>query len=168
MMKRALMPMGLLLILAEPVAAQEPLAIQLITPCRYVDTRIPGCTPGEQGCRTGPFHDGETREFLVQLPDRERPIPFAARGLILTVTAVDPTADGHLLLYDAALSERPPTSSLNFQAGANTATTTFVQQEIPITRARRGVAVYARVSDGGSVHVVLDVLGYLMPSHITP
>ncbi len=158
---------------ALPTSAQEPLEFYPITPCRWIDTRVEDCVVGG-GCYEGPFMDGETRKYLVQaaavcpMTSRwDQPIPLGARVLIVTIAAVEPTNRGHLLAYDASLWDRPRASTLNFQPGQATSNLAFValgQDLGPGFPIGPDLAVYARVADGGWTHVVIDIVGYLMPA----
>lgn len=172
-MRSMMLVVGLALALVRPAAGQEPLVVvRLPAPCRWVDTRVPGCVPGG-GCLTGPFISGQRRDYLVAavaecpIGSGTRPIPLGARGLVLTVVAVGATAPGYLLFYDASLLEQPAASSLNFNAGGATSSMVFTalgqDWRIPGALIYPDLAVYAAVSGGGSVHVVMDIVGYLMP-----
>lgn len=155
-------------------------------PCRILDTRIP-FSPPLNGLNTGALRDGEVRRYGTMcgaecLDDRTmRPIPLGARAIVVTVTAVGATAAGHLILYDSTLDDplstnyrgTPKISTVNFQRGSAVANTTVVRlgQDQgynvgePILP---DLAIRARVSDGGSVHVILDVLAFFFDTTATP
>ena len=152
-------------------ANAEPLAFHPIAPCRWVDTRENRCEVGSfvdplTPCHTGALHDGETRLLNVQETEicGERSVPVGAKVLVLTVTAVAATGPGRLVLRDAT-TPRPGGSSVNFEPGVNRSNLVFVKlgqmqgQDLD-TLFYPDTAVWARVSDGGTVHVTLDVLGY--------
>jgi hypothetical protein len=150
--------------------ATAALLLHLITPCRYLDTREPACIVGSgRVCHSGPFADAERRAYLVQAvaecPAPARPIPIGAQGLLVTVTATGATAPGWLLLYDATILSRPLASTLVFEAGHSSTTSAIVQLgqeqgQVPGQQIMPDLAIYARVP-GGTVHVVVDIVGYL-------
>jgi hypothetical protein len=80
-------------------------------------------------------------------------IPSTARALAVNVTATEPTHAGHLRVYPAA-SGVPEASFVNYAAGS--------------TRANSGVVglgpssefVVAVGQAAGTVHVIVDVVGY--------
>jgi hypothetical protein len=130
----------------------------------------------------GVFHHAEVRRYLAMCgatcyeDTTRRPIRFHATGIVVTVIAVNATAPGHLVLYDSTLEDpwsshyrpgwTPGFSTVNFQKGAAVANTTFVKlgQDQgynvgePILP---DLAIRAFVSDGGTVHVVLDLVAVL-------
>lgn len=164
---------------AHPPVPTKKLDVYMITPCRLIDTRVQDFVVGGGVSNRLPFKDGETREYLIQAsgvcpfddPEAPRPVPLGAKGLIVTITAVDATDRGHLILYDPTLPwysplSRPLVSTINFTPNTNIANTTFtiLGQEmglLPLQEILPDMAVYARVQGGGTVHVVVDVLGYL-------
>ena len=100
----------------------------------------------------------------------ERPIPLGAQAVIVTLTAVDPTENGHFTMYDpyplTGDLDPPLVSSLNFTKGQNIATTVFSTlgqwqfQAISVPFSPDS-ALRAGIANGGTVDVVLDVVGYL-------
>ncbi len=156
-------------IVALTAAVVESSEFHPITPCRYVDTRVEGCIIGGS-CHLGPFVDDETRRYLVAgsaiCPMTEqwpRPVPLGAEVVVITLTAVDSTNRGHLIAYDNGLWERPRVSTLNFQPGQATSTLAYVALApdpgpgFPILP---DMAIFARVAEGGSVHIIIDIVGY--------
>ena len=166
-----------------PLEPQKLVTHLLARPCRVLDTRLPGCQAAviwppsvdPYVCPTGRMANGETRYLQFQAGARcqgttTQPIPLGAKGLLVTLTAVEPTAEGHLVLYDpypmTFETGPPPVSSLNFSAGQNAASAVttalgqwqFQEPDIPFAP---DTALTARVAGGGSVHVVVDVVGYL-------
>jgi hypothetical protein len=119
--------------------------------------------------------DGETRHLRFRAGatchgTTTQPVPLGAKGLLVTLTAVEPAGNGNLTLYDpfppTGETEAPGVSSLNFTAGQNASTsvTTALGQWPDAPDA----ALAARVADAESagvrarsVHVVVDVVGYL-------
>ena len=163
----------------DPLQPQELVTHMLARPRRALDTRLAGCQaavlwPRSIGaCPQGKLSDGETRYMNFQAVaecNGVRPIPLNARGLIVTVTAVDPTGNGHLVIYDpyplTGETEAPLASTLNFTAGQNSSTLAFTAlgqfqfQSISIPFLPDS-AIKVRVTGAGNVHVVLDVVGYL-------
>lgn len=125
--------------------------VMLPSPIRVLDTR--GESPGAQYNSGGPLADGVTRTygpFAALPPD--------ATGIVANLTAVGwGGAAGYLTIFPAGAS-RPPTSSLNFSTGAyawaNSVNAGFG------TGANAGkVSIFASVG-GGSVQVLLDIVGY--------
>lgn len=122
-----------------------PLDFFTVAPCRVVDTRN---SPGPYG---GPaLAAGSWRSFtLVGLCG----IPPTAAAVVVNLTVVSPTAGGHLTLYPGG-APAPTSSTINFGPGqtrANNATLLL------------GITGDLGVLNGmpsGSVHVVLDVVGY--------
>jgi hypothetical protein len=158
-------------------AYHMPTTIRLVQPTRIIDTRIPGPAlgeypkTGEPYALGGPLLSGEIRQYMVQADL----VPVGAQGVVVTVTVVAPTGSGHLLAFDPTIalyepfpSLPPLASTLNFTAGQTVATTTFVALG-QLVGASPGdpfwpdFALFVHVSDGGRVHVVVDVLGYLLP-----
>lgn len=162
----------LLLLCAAPLAA-DPLSVHLVTPCRWLDTRIPGCIPGSGNlCAQGAFHDQETRAYLIQASARcstgEQPIPLGAKGLVANVTATGASNQGNLLLMDATKWDQPtpPSSFVSFRPGANSANLVMVplgqeQGQVPGSQIQPDLSILARVAGGGTVHIVVDIVGYL-------
>ena len=116
----------------------------LIPPCRLVDTRDVG-DPG------GALASGTPRRIQAAGPCG---IPGDARALAVTVTVVDATASGNLLLYRGA-TDPTPTSTVNFAAGVNRANNAIVEI------GQGGINARASLAGGsGQVHVIVDVNGY--------
>ena len=130
-----------------------------MTPARLLDTRS----------GSGPLQSLETRAVGVRLQpqrvgeavrveaDGERHGMLRASSLdvpvtvVLNVTIVNPTAAGFLTVY-ADQSAPPPTSDLNFPAGALLSNLVVAQ-----VGSDGKIAIYNLT---GSSHVVVDVLGY--------
>jgi hypothetical protein len=163
-----------------PLQPQELVTHMLARPCRVLDTRLPGCQaavlwPRSLGtCQQGKLSDGETRYMNFQTGPAQcngvRPIPLNARGLIVTIAVVEPTGNGHLVIYDpyplTGEVGAPLAATLNFTAGQNSSTLAFTAlgqfqlQSISIPFAPDS-AMTIRVAGPGKAHVVLDVVGYL-------
>lgn len=154
--------------------ASIALVLHLITPCRWLDTRVPGCIVGAgRLCAQGPMTDGEVRKYLVQASavcpadGLDRPVPLGAQALQVSVTVIGATSSGHLLLYDPTLAERPLASTINFDGSGVRSNWGIValgqwQGQAPGIPILPDVGIYARVASG-SVHVVVDIVGYWMP-----
>ncbi|HYU32438.1 MAG TPA: ExeM/NucH family extracellular endonuclease [Thermoanaerobaculia bacterium] len=113
-----------------------------VTPCRAVDTRA-----------STPLQDGVPRTFALH---GVCGIPPTAKVVVLNVTIVAPTGSGDLTIYagDAAAPAFP-----TMQFPVIGARSLFVV--VPLSQDAAGeVAVQASVAGSGTVHVVLDVLGY--------
>ncbi|MDP9019821.1 MAG: hypothetical protein M3N25_03300, partial [Actinomycetota bacterium] len=72
-------------------------------------------------------------------------------GVVVTVTATDPTAGSHLTVWPTG-SSRPLASNLNFTAGRTISNSVFVK-----TGTGGKVSIY---NNSGSVHVIADVVGW--------
>ncbi|MDP8988341.1 MAG: hypothetical protein M3N11_08355, partial [Actinomycetota bacterium] len=72
-------------------------------------------------------------------------------GVVVTVTATDPTAASHLTVWPTG-SPRPVASNLNFTAGRTVANSVFVK-----TGTGGKVSIF---NNSGSVHVIADVVGW--------
>jgi hypothetical protein len=118
-----------------------------VSPCRMVDTRN---TAGPLG---GPaLQPGSVRTFLLT---GLCGVPSSAKALAVNVTVTQPTAAGDLRLLPNDLCSLPLVSTINYAPGQ--------------TRANNAVAALASDGSGGlkvvtdsagSVHFILDVMGY--------
>ena len=165
-----------------PPAYARPSQIVFIPQVRFLDTRTGTATceaesaPGAP-IAIGPFHDAEERDFMIAdcwsaNEDGVITIPPTAIGLVLNITAVNPTGKGYLLAYDA-LAQRPTTSTLNFTPGQNRNSLTIVALGQYVGQAIGvpfwpDLAIFTKVSGGGTVDVIVDVLGYLVPAQEAP
>lgn len=137
-----------------------PLATYLVDPCRFVDTRDDVLAPFEHA---GPFVDGELRRYHV---GAHCGVPSDAKGVILNVTVTEATAVGHVVVYGPAPNvPAPVVSTLNLTPSitmANEVTVRLGADAIGGPGALLFVDLAVRVVvPGGTVHVVLDVTGYL-------
>jgi hypothetical protein len=120
-------------------------------PLRLLDTRVVDPCP-VRPCGL-PIQDGEARYIQAQL---NASIPPGARAVVVTLTAVDATSNGRLVLYNPQAG-LPAVTSLSFGPGlASSAGATSALGVLP----HPDLAVWARVSGGGTVHVIIDVVGY--------
>jgi hypothetical protein len=129
--------------------ATLPLGFYTVAPCRMVDTR------NANGPLGGPvLTSGQARNF--PLLSAACGVPATAKALSINATAVVPSAAGSLVIYpgDAAT---PPTSNLDFNAGAVRANNAIVG----LARSGDGsVTVLPGLGSGGQVHFIIDVNGY--------
>jgi alpha-tubulin suppressor-like RCC1 family protein/pimeloyl-ACP methyl ester carboxylesterase len=124
--------------------AQMPM---LASPERVVDTRTGG---------GGPIGTGTSRCFAIA---GIASIPANATGLVVNVTAVGYRAKGWLTAYPGGQAV-PTTSTLNFDVGE------YAMANATIVGLGGGQACINVGTIGGtpgSSHVILDVVGYLMP-----
>ena len=113
-----------------------------VTPCRAVDTRS-----------SSPLQDGVPQNFALH---GVCGIPVTATTVVLNVTAVDPTGDGDLTVY-AADAAPPGFPTLPFLAGKTRA---LIVVAVVSQDAAGEITVQASVAGGGTVDVVVDVMGY--------
>lgn len=117
----------------------------LVTPCRLFDTRRPEDGPALVSGVPVLLEIGWSCD-----------IPATARALAFNITVVGSTGAGHLTLYPGDIAI-PGTSTLNFTAGqvrANNAVAALAQDGTAT------LGLYAFVEGTGTVHVILDVVGY--------
>jgi serine protease AprX len=116
-----------------------------ITPCRVIDTRNP------DGALAGPaLGAGSNRDFTVT---GTCGIPPTAKALAVNVTVTQPTAQGHLTLFQAG-TPLPPTSTINYNAGQTRANNAI------LALSATGTITVNCVQGSGTVHFILDVGGY--------
>lgn len=113
-----------------------------VTPCRLVDTRLSTALTSQV-----------TRTFAIP---GICGIPSSVKALMLNVTAIGSTANGNISLWPADLG-KPTTSVLNFTTGVTRANNAIA---VLATDGTGGLSAQAFVADGGTVHLVLDVVGY--------
>ncbi|MBV8520347.1 MAG: PQQ-dependent sugar dehydrogenase [Acidobacteria bacterium] len=113
-------------------------SLNLVTPCRLVDTR------------GGPAMTDGTRTFALT---GRCGIPVTASALALNVTAVSPSTTGFFVFYPAGYP-RPGSSTMNFRAAKSRANNAVV----PLGD-DGSISVDTSIS-GGSVHLIIDVFGY--------
>lgn len=121
-----------------------------ISPCRLLDTRP---APDNVGPRSTPLGPGETFTTQVRGAQGQCSVPTSALGVVLNVTAVSPTAASFLTVWPAGAA-RPSASNLNWVAG---------QAPTPnqVTAALAADGRLSLFNHAGTVHVVVDVTGYL-------
>jgi hypothetical protein len=117
-----------------------------LMPCRVVDTR--------DGV---PLFSGTLRGFQIA---GTCGVPPAAKAVALNVTVVGPTADGFVKLWPADLPE-PATSAINFGPAMTRANNAMTALSVD---GSGEIFVKAFLADGGPVHLILDVTGYMAPT----
>jgi hypothetical protein len=117
-----------------------------VTPCRLIDTRGPA---GPQG---GPvLTSGVVRHFpVLHLCN----VPDTAKALAVNLTVAQPSSFGDLRLW-AQGSLQPNTSVISYRAGRARANNGLVT-----VGPQGGLSVMANLGGGGTVHLILDVVGY--------
>jgi len=123
-----------------------------ITPCRLFDTR-----PGDDnvGPRTSPLAPNDTFTTPVRGNVGNCIVPADATGVVMNVTAVEPSAATYLTVFPGDVA-RPLASNLNVAPGA------------PPTPNQVTVLLGASLGDikiynlAGNVHVIADVVGYFV------
>jgi hypothetical protein len=136
------------------IASSSPLALTLnppialdfytVEPCRILDTR--------NGLSIA---SGDRRSVAV---GGSCGIPFAARAVAANITAVAPTGAGFLSLFPGNYP-LPATSTVNFAPGQTRANLAV----LPLaTDGTATLAAVSLISDGGSVHLIVDVTGYFL------
>lgn len=97
-------------------------------------------------------------------------VPNDAVGLIANLTVVNATGDGFLVAFASGAPPNPPppvpnTSSINFSAGGPPVANTLISRMGPGGQLfpENGIFIQAAVSGGGSVDVIVDLIGYLGP-----
>jgi hypothetical protein len=118
-----------------------PLDYYTITPCRLYDSRATG----------GPLLAGEVR--VVTTYGTACGIGYGARSLALNVTVTGATAAGNVRVYPA-YSPIPNVSVVNYAAGQTRA------GNVVIGLSPGGELAIRASQATGSVHVILDVVGY--------
>ena len=123
-----------------------PSSFHTLTPCRVVDTR------NAAGPYGGPaLVANSTRTFTMS---GRCGIPSSARAVSLNVTVTQQTGQGDLRLYPGG-AQLPGTSTINFNAGQTRANNAL----LPLNTS--GDLSVRCVMPSGSVHMVLDVNGYM-------
>jgi hypothetical protein len=127
------------------LTATPPGSFYTLAPCRIADTRAIGQGPA--------LVNGVSR--AVGVVDTCQ-IPPTAKSLAVNVTITGADGAGHLVLH-AANAPVPSTSSISFAMGQTRANNAIV------AIGSDGVAdlrIQPTVTAGGTVHVILDVVGY--------
>lgn len=128
-------------------APSAPSALVTIDPARILDTREANGVPG-----TDPVGQGET--ITLQVTGRGG-VPAGATGVIITLTATDATVPTYITATPTG-TPRATTSVLNPGSAAAIANTVTMSVGVG-----GGIDLF---NFRGSVHLVADVSGYLLPS----
>lgn len=123
------------------------------TPTRVLDTR-PG--PGHVGSISGPLE--ALTPHIVTLPGDI--VPAGATSVVLNVTAIRPQAFGNLRVYPSGEAGLPNASTLNYIPGRDIPNLVVV--DLPDTGPLT-VTLYSDTAAGASVHVAVDVAGFVVP-----
>ena len=130
-------------------------ALVPIAACRLADTRVDGV-----GVRRTPVGAGETVTFTVWGTNGDCSIPSTATGISANVTVVDPSAGSYLTVFPADV-DRPNASNMNYSAGQAP-----VANSVTVKLSGDGkVNVF---NNQGRVDVIVDVVGYFVPSTSGP
>jgi hypothetical protein len=116
-----------------------------VTPVRVLDTRI------GIGAPAAALGTNSTLDFVIA------GLPADATAVNVNVTVVDGTEASYLTMY-AAGDSRPPTSSVNWTSAAAIANGATIS-----LHSDHAVRLY---NQSGTVHVVVDLLGYYQPGGI--
>jgi hypothetical protein len=119
-----------------------------ITPCRVMDTR-PATTVGPRNTALGP---AETYTIQVIGVNGNCTIPADAVGLVTNVTIDQPSAPSFLTVWPAD-APRPLASSLNWVANQP-------PQPNAVTTDISADGKVSFFNNGGTVHVIADIVGY--------
>ena len=131
---------------AAPGAGEADPVLVSVSPFRLVDTRPAPADP--TGGPDEPFGPNTTRTYTVAGVGA---VPAGAVAVALNVTAVDATAGGYVTVFPANLTSPPLAASLNPSPG-NVA---FNAVTVPLSGGQFKV-----FNANGSVHLVIDVVGY--------
>jgi hypothetical protein len=131
------------------IEALAPGDFYTVTPCRLLDTR----TPEDGGA---PVPSDTDRVLEPSAVTRCGVSPFAT-SVALNVSIVGPTAGGHLVVYPNDLAEPPATASINFSAEQ-----TRANNLIAGLCADGMMKLRPGMPGGGSVHLVVDVVGFFI------
>lgn len=119
-----------------------------VTPCRLFDTRTVG----------GALTAGTLRTYAVnELCD----IPSGVGAIAANITVTQPTSAGRLTIFPAGTPE-PQTSSINYRAGQTRANNAI----LPL--GPQATFTVACRQQTGSVHFILDVVGYFETPPVMP
>jgi hypothetical protein len=126
-----------------------------IVPCRLADTR-PGVD--HVGVRAAPLGAGQAVPFAVWGTNGNCTIPGTATGIASNVTAVNPSSASYVTIYPSDASPRPTASNLNFVAGSPPTPN-------QVTVALSATGAISAYNNGGTVDLIIDIVGYYLPAH---
>lgn len=130
-----------------------PASLVPISPCRLVDTRPAPLTVGD---RSTPIGASQAVTFQATGTNGNCTIPSDATGIASNVTIVNPTAPSYLTVFPADAT-RPNASNLNW-------TPTSPPTPNQVTVALSGTGALKVFNLAGSVDVIIDIVGYYVPS----
>ena len=138
----------------------------LFEPVRIVDTRV-----STDGGPPHPLVNGESLPLRIGGHTfGGEPIPDNVTGIIANLTVVNQTGDGFLVAYTPDKPPNPPppvpdTSCINFAAGGPPIANSLIARLGPGGQlfGEQGLFLNAHVAGGGSVDVIVDLIGYLAP-----
>ena len=122
-----------------------------LTPSRLVDTRSGGQTIDHANEGTGAV--GAEQSIKVPVLGRGGVPASGVTAVVVNVTAVAPTAGGHLRVYPTG-EALPNTSNVNFSAG-----TTIPNLVVAKVGADGSISIY---NAAGFTHIIVDVAGYFV------
>jgi 2-polyprenyl-3-methyl-5-hydroxy-6-metoxy-1,4-benzoquinol methylase len=124
----------------------------LPAPDRFVDTRI------GQGGKTGAFTVGESYDFTITgVAGRDgNVIPAGAKAVLGTVTAVSPTGGGLFKILPGGTATTTGTSTVNFNAGFNTASA----YQVRLDSSGRVRGWFSSATPSAQSQLLVDVVGY--------
>ncbi|MCU1368511.1 MAG: hypothetical protein JWN39_4150 [Ilumatobacteraceae bacterium] len=125
-----------------------------IVPCRLADTRSGS---DQVGTRLTPIGPGEIVPFTVWGTNGNCTIPTSATGIATNITAVNPTAASYLTVYPADAPAKPTASNLNWVP-------TSPPTPNQVTVALSSTGVIDVFNNGGTVDVIVDIVGYYEPA----
>jgi len=171
-MKRHAVLAFLPLVSASLASAQAPLPDALgyfaVAPCRLVDTRLVGASPGT------PMTGGETRTFRMRDVTLSYQggaadgcgIPSEALAAMVNIVAVTPSGPGHFKVWAHPLV-KPTASTLNYGAVAGlNALANGIAIPICDTGTDPCLADFVVFNHASVAHLVVDVVGYFGPAAI--
>ena len=122
-------------------AAVNPPTFHSMTPLRIVDTRL------GQGVALAKVHGGQTITFSAAGSG----VPSSALGIVLNVTAINPSAGGYLTVFPGGMP-RPLASNLNLTAGVN-------QPNLVETKLgpNGGISIF---NDNATLDIAVDIAGW--------
>ena len=120
-----------------------------ITPVRLLDSRT------STGGWVGPLPSGPGRDLMVRKPGNPNGVPATATAVVANVTVTGGTAQSFVKVWPSG-ENAPNVSNLNLLSG----------QTIPnLVTVKIGTNGAVKISNNlGSVHVILDVVGYFDPT----
>ncbi len=138
----------------------------LYEPVRIADTRV-----SNFGGPPRPLSDGQELPLPVGGHTfGTETIPDNVTGIIANLTVVNQSGDGYLVAWTPDKPPNPPppepdTSNINFAAGGPPIANTLIARLGPGGQlfGENGLFLTAHISDGGSVDVIVDLIGYLAP-----